>query len=163
MTTPVAQATIALGANIGAPHERVRDAMQRLDVAPFGHVVARSSLYRTVPVGMRDQPDFVNAVVVLRTTMAPLALMQALLDLEARLGRVRAERNGPRCIDLDLIAYDARQIATPELQLPHPRAIERAFVMVPWAEIAPDAELLGLRVVDVAARLPRHGIARIEA
>jgi len=89
--------------------------------------------------------------------------LQALLDLEARLGRVRAERNGPRRIDLDLIAYDARRIDTPELQLPHPRALERAFVMVPWAEVAPEAEIRGQRVADVAARLSCHDIARIEA
>ncbi len=163
MTPPVALACVALGANIDAPVERVREAMRLLDGTPFGRIVARSSLYRTAPVGKLDQPDFINAVAILQTPLAPFALMQALLDLEARLGRVRAERNGPRRIDLDLITYDARLIDTPELQLPHPRALERAFVMVPWAEVAPEAEIRGQRVADVAARLSCHDIARIEA
>ncbi len=163
MTAPTALVWVALGANIDAPAERVREAMRLLDADPFGRVAARSSFYRTAPVGMLDQPDFVNAVVALQTPLAPLALMRALLELETQLGRVRAERNGPRRIDLDLIAYDARHIDTPELQLPHPRAIERAFVMVPWAEVAPDAVIGGQRVADLAARLPCHDIARIEA
>lgn len=163
MSAPNALACVALGANIDAPIERVREAMRRLDAAPFGRVSARSSLYRSAPVGRLDQPDFVNAVVLLLTPLSPLGLMQALLALEADLGRVRAERNGPRRIDLDLIAYDARRIDTPELQLPHPRAAGRAFVMLPWADIAPDAEIDGERVADRAARLPCHDIARIEA
>lgn len=159
----MALAYVALGANIDAPIERVRDAMHRLDGLPFGHVVARSSLYRTAPVGKIEQPDFINAVLALQTALAPQDLMRALLDLEAMLGRVRGERNGPRRIDLDLIAYDARHIDTPGLQLPHPRAVDRAFVMVPWAEIAPEASIDGRRVAEVAARLPCHDIARIEA
>ena len=163
MSAPNARACVALGANIDGPVERVREAMQRLDAAPFGRVTARSSLYRTAPVGLLDQPDFVNAVVLLLTPLSPRDLMQALLALEADLGRVRAGRNGPRRIDLDLIAYDVRRIDTPELQLPHPRAAGRAFVMVPWAEIAPDVDLDGERVAERAARLPRHDIARIEA
>lgn len=154
---------VALGANIDAPIERVREAMRCLGAAPFGHVVARSSLYRTAPVGKLDQPDFINAVVALQTALAPRDLMQALLDLEARLGRVRGERNGPRRIDLDLIAYDRRRIDTPGLQVPHPRAVERAFVLVPWAEIAPDDLVDGERVAELAARLSCHDIARIEA
>ena len=163
MTTSTALACVALGANIDSPVERVCEAMRWLDAMPFGRIVARSSLYRTLPVGKLDQPDFINAVVTLQTPLTPLALMRALLDLEARLGRVRAERNGPRRIDLDLITYDARLVDTPELQLPHPRALERAFVMVPWAEVAPDAVVGGQRVADLAARLPCHDIARIEA
>ena len=133
-------AFIALGANLDAPAPRVREAMAQ-----------------------RDQPDFINAVVALQTSLAPLVLMRALLDLETSLGRVRAERNGPRRIDLDLIAFDQRRIDTPGLQLPHPRAIERAFVMVPWAEIAPDVRIGGSTVREVAFTLPRQDIARIEA
>lgn len=158
-----ALAYVALGANIDAPEARVSEAMQCLDAAPFGRVMARSSLYRTAPVGKLDQPDFINAVVALQTSLAPRDLMHALLGLEARLGRVRGERNGPRRIDLDLIAYEDRHINAADLQLPHPRAGERGFVMVPWAEIAPDARIDGVRVADLAARLPCHDIARIEA
>ena len=158
-----ALAFIALGANIDDPVGRVFEAMRLLDAAPFGRLVARSSLYRTAPVGVLDQPDFINAVVSLQTTLAPLALIEGLLGLEEKLGRVRAQRNGPRRIDLDLLAYDARRIDIPRLQLPHPRATGRAFVMVPWAEIAPGFEIEGSTVSDIAARMPRHDIARIDA
>ena len=149
-------AFIALGANLDAPVPRVREAMARLDAMPFGRILARSSLYRTAPVGQRDQPDFINAVVALQTSLAPLVLMRALLDLETSLGRVRAERNGPRRIDLDLLLAYSQGIVSS-------RAIERAFVMVPWAEIAPDVRIGGSTVREVAFTLPRQDIARIEA
>ncbi|MBK7044433.1 MAG: 2-amino-4-hydroxy-6-hydroxymethyldihydropteridine diphosphokinase [Rhodanobacteraceae bacterium] len=156
-------AFVALGSNLDAPLERVCEAMALIDTAAFGRIIARSSCYRTAPVGQLDQPDFINAVIALQTSLAPVLLMRALLDLESRLGRVRAERNGPRRIDLDLIAYEQRCIDTPELQLPHPRAIDRAFVMLPWAEIAPDTRIAGVTVREIALALPCQRIARIEA
>lgn len=157
-------AFIALGANIDQPDARVREALVHLHGAPFGQVVAASSLYRTAPVGMLDQPDFINAVAALRTSLAPFVLMQALLALEARLGRVRGERNGPRRIDLDLLAFDARRISLPELQLPHPRAAGRAFVLLPWREIAAEFVVAGLgSVAELADRLPPAEIHRLEA
>jgi 2-amino-4-hydroxy-6-hydroxymethyldihydropteridine diphosphokinase len=157
-------AWIALGANIDAPEARVREAMQRLDGAPFGQVVARSSLYRSAPVGLLDQPDFINGAVALLTPLSPIALMHALLDLEAQLGRVRGERNGPRRIDLDLIAFECRKLAIADLVLPHPRAGVRNFVLLPLSEIAPDLVLPGIgSVTELVAGLPVSTIACIGA
>ena len=138
--------------------------MQALDGAVFGQCVARSSLYLSAPVGIAEQPDFVNAVVELRVATSPQRLIEALLALELQLGRVRRQRNGPRRIDLDLLAFDARRIDTPELVLPHPRIAERAFVLLPWQEIAPDFIVPGLgRVAELASRLSPSVIRRIEA
>lgn len=157
-------AFVALGANIGEPEAQLREALALLDAAPFGRVEAVSPLYRSAPVGLLEQPDFVNAVAALRTSLAPLELMRALLELETRLGRVRAERNGPRRIDLDLVAYDGRRIELPELQLPHPRLAGRAFVLLPWRDIAPDFHVPGLATVaELARRLPPSEIHRLEA
>lgn len=157
-------AFVALGANIDAPEARVRECIDLLDATSFGRVVARSSLYRSAPVGRLDQPDFVNAAVALETPLAPLGLMQALLALEARLGRVRDVRNGPRRIDLDLIIFGHRSINLPELVLPHPRAAERAFVLQPLHEIAADLVLPGYgAVAQLLALLPRSDIHRIAA
>lgn len=159
-----ARAFIALGANLDDPAARLREALSRLDDSACGRIVACSSLYRSAPVGMLDQPDFVNAVVELRTGLCPLQLMRGLLRLEAAMGRIRGERNGPRVIDLDLVAFDARVLATPELQLPHPRALERAFVMLPWSEIAPDFRPFGGEAVRVlASRLLPADIHRLDA
>lgn len=159
-----ARAFIALGANLGDPEASVREAMRRLDDGTLGRVVSRSSLYRSAPVGMFDQPDFVNAMVEMRTHCSPLELMRALLRLEAAMGRIRGERNGPRVIDLDLIAFDSRRFSTDELQLPHPRALQRAFVMLPWSEIAADCDLAGGgKVGQVAAGLSTAQIRRLDA
>ena len=165
MSSPqTARAFVALGANIDGPEQRVRECARLLDAEPFGRVRACSSLYRSAPVGKLDQPDFINAVLELATALSPLALMQALLDLETRLGRVRGERNGPRRIDLDLIAFDARQLATVELQLPPPRAATRAFVLLPFNEIAPDWMFpTGGVIAELTARLSATDIQRIGA
>jgi len=158
------RAFIALGANLDDPAARLREAMSRLDDQAFGCVVACSSLYRSAPVGRLDQPEFVNAAVELRTGLCPLELMRRLLQLEAAMGRARGERNGPRRIDLDLVAFDARVLAIPELQLPHPRALERAFVMLPWSDIAPDFRPFGGTEVRVlASRLLPADIHRLDA
>lgn len=163
MTSAAATAYVALGANIDDPITRVEEAIGLLDAEPFGRIVARSSLYRSAPIGLLDQPDFINAVLALQTTLAPLDLLRELLGLEHRLGRVRSLRNGPRRIDLDLIEFAGRRLHLPSLQLPHPRARERAFVLLPLAEIAPDLELGGESVVRLAERVSRQCIARIEA
>ena len=105
------------------------------------------ALYRTPPWGVLEQPPFVNAVVELDTALSPHALLDALLAIEQRAGRVRAERNGPRTLDLDLLHVDGVQLDDPRLTLPHPRMAERAFVLLPLHDIAPDA----------AVARPRHG------
>ena len=108
-------AYVALGANLGDPASTVRAAFGALANLPESRVVQCSSLYRTAPVGITEQPDFINAVAALETTLAPEALLDALLDIEQRFGRVRAERNGPRTLDLDILLYNDQLIDLPRL------------------------------------------------
>jgi 2-amino-4-hydroxy-6-hydroxymethyldihydropteridine diphosphokinase len=134
-------AYIALGANIsspaGSPRETLDAAIQHL--AELGQVAARSSYYSTEPVGYADQPTFLNAAVALQTPLDPRTLLDRLLEIERSFGRDRSHGipNGPRTLDLDLILYDDLVLGTQDLQLPHPRMAQRAFVLVPLAEIAP--------------------------
>jgi len=128
---------IGLGANLGDAAATVRDAFDALATLPGTCCVARSSLYRSAPVDATG-PDFVNAVAELRTELEPEALLCALHDIEASFGRERPYRHAPRTLDLDLLLFGKRCIDTPELTLPHPRWTERAFVVVPLAEIAPE-------------------------
>ncbi|MCO6522425.1 MAG: 2-amino-4-hydroxy-6-hydroxymethyldihydropteridine diphosphokinase [Snodgrassella sp.] len=130
-------AVIALGANLKNPRQQVEAAMAALNQLAGVRVKAISPLYKTKPVGLTDQPDFVNAVVLVHTTLSAPELLSALLKLEEQLGRVRNVPNGPRVIDLDLIDYHHQIFNDTDLVLPHPRAHERAFVMAPLAAIAP--------------------------
>lgn len=131
----MAIAAIGLGANLGDRAGTLREAVRRLE--DLGEIVAVSSLYETAPVGYLDQSPFLNAAVALDTALPAPDLMTALLAIEHGLGRVRTFRNAPRTLDLDLLLYDDLTVDTPELTLPHPRLHERAFVLVPLAEIAP--------------------------
>jgi 2-amino-4-hydroxy-6-hydroxymethyldihydropteridine diphosphokinase len=154
-------AYVALGANIGDPAATVLAAYAALANLPDSRVIHTSSLYRTAPVGLKHQPDFINAVAALETGLAPEELLDALLDLEARFGRVRRDRNGPRTLDLDLLLYNDIELDLPRLTLPHPRLHLRAFVLHPLAEIAPGLAIPGRG--SVAAWLPavaNQGIAR---
>jgi 2-amino-4-hydroxy-6-hydroxymethyldihydropteridine diphosphokinase len=133
-------AFIALGANlpspVGPPDATLAAAVARL--AALGRITARSSLYSTTPVGFTDQPRFLNAVVTLETSLAPRELLAALLEIEQAYGRDRAAiPNGPRTLDLDLLLYDDLVLSETGLELPHPRLADRAFVLVPLSEIAP--------------------------
>ena len=155
-------AYVALGANLGDPAATVLAAFAALANLPESRVSHGSSLYRTAPVGLTDQPEFVNAVAELETTLAPEALLNALFDIEERFGRVRAEKNGPRTLDLDLLLYNDQFIDLPRLTLPHPRLHLRAFVLQPLAEIAPQLAIPGRGTV--AAWLPavaNQGIVRL--
>jgi 2-amino-4-hydroxy-6-hydroxymethyldihydropteridine diphosphokinase len=136
-------AYIGLGSNLAAPHRQLVAALQALAALPETRLRAVSSFYRSAPVGFTDQPDFVNAVACIETSLAPRALLEHLLAIEARHGRVRMQRNGPRSLDLDLLAHGPAVVDEPGLTLPHPRMHERAFVLVPLAEIAPDFEVAG--------------------
>ncbi len=136
-------AFVALGANLGDPAATLRAAFGALANLPESRLVHCSSLYRTAPVGILDQPEFVNAVAQLATTLAPEALLDGLLEIEQRFGRIRAEKNGPRTLDLDLLLYNDQFLDLPRLTLPHPRLHLRAFVLQPLAEIAPDLVIPG--------------------
>ncbi|MDX9706640.1 MAG: 2-amino-4-hydroxy-6-hydroxymethyldihydropteridine diphosphokinase [Azospira sp.] len=153
-------AFVALGANLADPVAQVRAALAALDRLPQTRLVAASSLYRTAPIGLAGQPDFINAVAALDTALAPTALLDALLAIETDFGRVRTGKNGPRTLDLDLLLHGETRGDTPRLTLPHPRLHLRAFVIAPLAEIAPDCRIPGRG--SVAAWLPAVAMQRIE-
>jgi len=134
------KAVVALGANLGDPKEQIDVAVTLLREAT--EVVAVSSYYVTKPVGNLDQPDFINAVCILESDLPAADLLSLLHGIEKTLGRERHEKWGPRTFDLDLIQYGTLLSKAEELQLPHPRAHERRFVLEPWHEIEPDAVLL---------------------
>ncbi len=146
--TDPASAFVGLGSNLQDPSSQLRAAIGLLAALPQTSVERCSSLYRSAPIGNPDQPDFVNAVCLLRTCLGPHALMQHLLALETAQGRVRTQPGGPRVLDLDLLLYagaDGIQqvISSPGLELPHPRLHGRAFVLYPLHEIAPGLEIRG--------------------
>ena len=147
------KAVIALGANIGNPRENLDLAIAILKEAT--DVVAISSYYITTPIGGPAQPDYVNAVCVIESDLPALDLLSLLQGVEKSMGREHIEHWGPRTIDLDLIQYGALLSASAELELPHPRAHERRFVLEPWHEIDPDAVLLTHgRIDQLLAQLP---------
>jgi 2-amino-4-hydroxy-6-hydroxymethyldihydropteridine diphosphokinase len=137
------KAFIGLGANLGDPEAQVRRALAALAELPGTRLLAASSLYRSAPVGVIAQPDFINAVAAAETTLTARALLEALLAAERRFGRRRDFPGAPRTLDLDLLLYGDRVIAEPGLVVPHPRMHERAFVLAPLAEIAPDIAIPG--------------------
>ena len=156
-------ALIGLGGNVG----EVRTTLDRA-VAAFCdetevRLLAQSSDYQTPPWGVVDQPPFVNRCISVATVLAPRALLDRALEVERMFGRDRnrEQRWGPRPVDIDLLAYDGAAIAEPGLTLPHPRLLERAFVLVPLAEIVPDRVIAGVRIRDALARLDTRGIERL--
>lgn len=134
---PVQRVAIALGSNLGDSRATLEAALDDLDRSPGVRVLRRSSWYRTAPVGP-PQPDYLNGCAVLEVALSPEALLDRLLEIEIRHGRVRGERWGPRTLDLDLLLFGGLTLSGERLQIPHPRMGERAFVLVPLAEIAPD-------------------------
>jgi 2-amino-4-hydroxy-6-hydroxymethyldihydropteridine diphosphokinase len=154
-----ATAYVGLGSNLDDPPRRILDAFEALAAIPRTRVAHRSRLYRTPPWGKLDQPAFVNAVARLETALAPRELLDALQAIERRAGRARIERWGPRVLDLDLLLHGASVVDLPGLRLPHPNLHERAFVLVPLAEIAPGLHLpQGARIVDLLAAVDCSGI-----
>ncbi len=158
---PASTVYLSLGGNLGDPAAAMGAALRLLDANPATRVAAVSSLYRTPPWGKTDQPDFLNAAANLSTRLEPRALLDLCLDAERRLKRVRAERWGPRLIDIDILVFGNRAIHETELAVPHPRMLERAFVMVPLAEIAPELILAGKTVSERLAAMDITGIERL--
>jgi 2-amino-4-hydroxy-6-hydroxymethyldihydropteridine diphosphokinase len=136
-------AFIGLGANLGDPQAQMRRAVAALGEFPRTRLLASSSLYRSAPVGVAPQPDFVNAVAKIETELGARELLEELLTTEARFGRERPFPGAPRTLDLDLLLYGDRVIEEPGLVVPHPRMHERAFVLLPLAEIAAEASIPG--------------------
>ena len=137
----MADVFLGLGSNLGDREANIREALDRLARHPGIRLERVSSYYETAPIGFTEQPDFVNAVALIETELEPADLLHIVVGIENDMGRVRSQRWGPRVIDIDLLLYNNTEADTPELTLPHPRMMERAFVMAPLAEIAPDLEL----------------------
>lgn len=156
------EVVLAIGSNLGAAQDTLRDAVADLAAVPGLEVVDVSALARTAPVGGPEQPDFLNAVLIARTTLSPRDLLRATSEVERRHGRERLVHWGPRTLDVDIIVYGDVSAVTDDLELPHPRAHERAFVLQPWAQVQPDAVLHGLGggpVAQLAATAPdRDGV-----
>lgn len=156
-------AFIALGSNLGDPPAQIRSALRALGALPATRLVRYSSLYRNPPVGFREQPDFVNAVAMVETALAPHALLEELLAIERAHGRVREFRDSPRTLDLDLVLYGDLTLREPGLVIPHPRMLERAFVLLPLAEIAPEALVPGAgRIADLLGRVDASAMVKLE-
>lgn len=148
MLTFMSTAYIALGANLNEPASQIRKAMLALASLPYTGVIKKSSLYRTAPIGVTNHPDYINAVVEIKTSLTPADLLDALLALEANFGRTRKGGVSPRTLDLDVLLYAQEQINTDTLTVPHPRMHLRAFVLQPLLEIAPDCQIPGLGRAD---------------
>lgn len=159
----MAEALVALGGNIGDARATLDRAVAMLCDGEAVRLLARSSDYRTPPWGVSQQPPFINLCLAVATELAPHRLLARAQDVERSLGRDRAHerRWGPRTVDIDLLAYDEVTLDDGDLILPHPRLFERAFVLVPLAEIAADRRIAGIRVGDALARLDPAGIERL--
>lgn len=150
---PLRQAVFSLGSNMDDRHSYLQAAVDALKTTPGMKLTDVSSVYETRPVGLTEQSDFLNIVVLAESTLASMTMLERCQAIENSLGRVRTIPQGPRTIDIDVIAVGRRQLRNDVLTLPHPRAHERAFVLVPWLEADPAADLVGHG--PVAALLPR--------
>ena len=159
----MAEALVGLGGNIGDVRTTLDRAVAAFCEGAAVRLLAQSSDYATPPWGVEDQPAFVNRCLAVATSLPPRPLLNRALAVERTLGRDRSRerRWGPRPIDIDLLAYDDVVLDEPGLTLPHPRLLERAFVLVPLAEIVPDRIVAGVRVRDALARLDQSGIERL--
>jgi 2-amino-4-hydroxy-6-hydroxymethyldihydropteridine diphosphokinase len=159
----MAEVLVGLGGNLGEVRTTLDRAVAAFCDGTEVRLLAQSSDYQTPPWGVVDQPPFVNRCIAVATSLAPRALLDRALDVERMFGRDRSreQRWGPRPLDIDLLAYGDIAIAEPGLTLPHPRLLERAFVLVPLAEIVPDRVIAGVRVREALARLDTRGIERL--
>ncbi len=158
---PLRVAVFSLGSNLGDRLDYLQGAAQALRATPGLKITGISSVYETTPVGLVEQPDFLNIVVVTESTLASMVMLERALAIEDAFSRVRLVPGGPRTVDVDLIAVGDRVLNGESLTLPHPRAHERAFVLLPWSEVEPDAELVGHgRVADLLSGLDTSGVRR---
>lgn len=156
-------AYIGLGSNLANPLAQVEQAFAELAELPHSALVARSALYSSTAVGPGEQPDYVNAVALLETELAPVELLDALQAIEQSHQRVRIEHWGPRTLDLDILLLDQQIIDSERLKVPHPYLTQRNFVLYPLADITPDLHLPdGRKLHELLAQCPRDGLARLE-
>ncbi len=158
-----AQAYLALGGNVGDSRAILARAVALLCDGDMVKLIARSSDYRTPPWGVEDQPPFINLCIAIETSLDPRDLLARAQDVERQLGRDRAKekRWGPRTADIDIVAYNDVRLRTPDLTLPHPRLFERAFVLVPLAEMAPNLVVAGRRISEAVAKIDADDIERL--
>lgn len=160
---PISQVVISLGSNQGESLRIMQAAVNLLAETPSVMPVEVSSVYLTKPVDVEDQPDFYNMVMLADTTLEPLTLLERCQSIEDYFGRVRTDPKGPRTLDVDLIMVGKRVSDTEHLVLPHPQAHRRAFVLVPWLEVEPEAQLIGHgKVRDLLATMDTSGVVRID-
>jgi 2-amino-4-hydroxy-6-hydroxymethyldihydropteridine diphosphokinase len=154
---------IGLGSNLEQPQQQILTAIHDIEAIVGVELVAQSSLYHSPPMGPQDQPDYINAVVAVDTELAPLALLDALQHIEQSHGRVRKRHWGERTLDLDILLVDDKVISETRLTVPHPGIAERAFVVYPLAEIAPDLLIPGKgKLSDIQAECPLDGLKQVE-
>lgn len=152
---------LSLGGNLDDPAKTMAAALRMVDADPQTEVAAVSSLYRTPPWGKLDQPDFLNCAAEISTSHSPRELLDLCLEAERKLKRVRQERWGPRLVDIDILAFGDRVIHEAGLEVPHPRLFERAFVLVPLTEIAPNFAAGGVRASERLPLVDRAGIEKL--
>lgn len=164
MSMPFERVWVGLGSNLDGPEEQVRAGLERLAGLPLTTLERASTLYRNPPMGPPDQPDYVNAVAELTTYLTPRELLRELHAVESSRGRSRGgEQWGPRPLDLDLLVYGEQQLDEPDLTVPHPGIPERAFVLYPLAELAPELVIPGQgRAASLAARLPASDLEPVD-
>ena len=157
------RAYIGLGSNLDEPAEQIKTAIQDIQSIAQSSVVACSSLYKSPPMGPQDQPDYINAVVAVETTLSAHALLDALQAIEQLHGRIRKRHWGERTLDLDILLFGDHQITDERLKVPHPGLAERAFVVYPLAEIAPDLVVPGVgSLQQIQAQCPLDGLQQLE-
>lgn len=156
--TRFVQASIGLGGNMGEPIRSMADALRAFDEHPNCAIKGVSRLYRTPPWGKTDQADFFNSCAVLETSLSPLALLDLCLSIERSMKRVRNERWGPRTIDIDVLTYGDSTINVEGLEVPHPRMTQRAFVLMPLAELLPEQLVSGKTISAWLAQADISGI-----
>lgn len=156
----MADILLALGGNIGDPRGAIKTALAMLEIGGV-RIEARSPYYRTAPWGMTDQPPFINMCAQGITSLQPAELLELIQRVEQALGRERSVKWGPRTIDIDILAYGDLVSTDPNLELPHPRIKERAFVLVPLADIAPDYLVDGVSVRERAAAMDISGVEKL--
>ena len=155
-------AYVGIGSNLERPREQVLQAFEELGRIPATRLTRKSSLYRSAPMGNADQPDFVNAVAEIDTALSPTEILLQLKNIETRHGRIRSFPNAPRTLDLDLLLYEKEALASENLTLPHPRMHERAFVLKPLVEIAPDITVPGRKTAkELLKNCAKQDVQRI--
>lgn len=163
MSSAIHHAYIGLGSNLDGPAQRVEQAIDALARLPVTQLVAASPRYASKPVGPQDQPDFINAVACVSTRLSPLALLDQLQALEQHQRRQRQRHWGPRTLDLDLLLFDNLTLDLPRLTLPHPAMHERAFVLVPLADIAPSTLPDGTHLAELLATIDHDGLQQLSS